>query len=359
VKSLKAIVLAGGTARDGDRGPAGMWARQLVPIANRPLVCHALDMLREAGIEQVAVVSGPETGAKLRQAIEASDSASNGLSYVEHDEQRGLGDALHAAESFLGGAPFVLHLADSLTTRGLRRFVRLEDSDPTDALVLMQDAPAVEAGGVVELTSGRLLGVLKRSAETANDVVPAGVYVFGPRVLDAAQAIPADGQGELGVAAAVEGLLRNGGRVRTQCVDAWWRYRARPEALLEANRLMLEQLPRTAPTALREDIRLEGRVLVHPTAELESVTIRGPAIVGPGASVRHAYVGPYTAIGQGVTIEGAEVENSIILPGATVSHAGCRLEASVVGNRAKVTRDFRLPTALRLCVGDGAEVSLG
>jgi glucose-1-phosphate thymidylyltransferase len=359
VKSLKAIVLAGGRASDGDRGPAGMWARQLVPIANRPLVCHALDMLRAAGIEQVAVVSSPETGAKLRQAIEASDSASDGLSYVEHDEQRGLGDALHAAEPFLGGAPFVLHLADSLTTGGLRRFVRLEDSDPPDdALVLMQHAPAVEAGGVVELTSGRLLGVLKRSADTANDLVPAGVYVFGPRVLDAADDLPADG-GELGVAAAVEGLLRNGGRVRTQCVDTWWRYRARPEALLEANRLMLEQLPRTSPTALREDIRLEGRVLVHPTAELESVTIRGPAIVGPGASVRHAYVGPYTAIGQGVTIEGAEVENSILLPGATVSHAGCRLEASVVGNRAKVTRDFRLPSALRLCVGDGAEVSLG
>jgi glucose-1-phosphate thymidylyltransferase len=141
-------------------------------------------------------------------------------------------------------------------------------------------------------------------------------------------------------------------------VDEWWRYRQRPEALLEGNRFALEGLKGSPVEAQLMDTRIQGAVSIHPTARLESSIVRGPAVIGAGARLRDAYVGPYTSIGDEVVIEGAEIEHSIILPGASISHLGGRLEASVVGPKARVFRDFRLPKALRLNVGEGAEVSL-
>jgi glucose-1-phosphate thymidylyltransferase len=155
-----------------------------------------------------------------------------------------------------------------------------------------------------------------------------------------------------------ERINQLGGNVRPRRVTAWWRFTRGAEAVLEGNRFALESLREVPPRGELIDSRIQGAVSIHPTVRLESSIVRGPAVIGAGVRLRDAYVGPYTSIGNDVVIEGAEVEHSIVMPEASIRHLGGRLEASVVGASARVCRDFRLPRALRLSVGRGAEVSL-
>jgi glucose-1-phosphate thymidylyltransferase len=163
---------------------------------------------------------------------------------------------------------------------------------------------------------------------------------------------------ELELATMTRQMVSNGGYMARREVADWWRYRHGPGALVEGNRFALEGLVGRPVEAALVDTRIQGNVSIHPSAQIESSIVRGPAIIGERARLRDAYVGPYTSIGEAVIIEGAEIEHSIILPGASISHLGGRLEASIVGPKARVFRDFRLPKALRLNVGEGAEVSL-
>jgi glucose-1-phosphate thymidylyltransferase len=184
------------------------------------------------------------------------------------------------------------------------------------------------------------------------------VYVFGPGAIEASRGLGAHASYERDLLAAAQRLTELGGTLDTPRMDEWWRYRHRPDMLLEANRFALEGLKADVGGAQLADTHIQGGVVIDASAQLESSIVRGPAIIGEGAKLRDAYVGPYTSIGANVVIDGAEIENSIILPGATISYLGRRLEASIVGARARVFRDFRLPKALRLNVGEDAEVSL-
>jgi glucose-1-phosphate thymidylyltransferase len=187
----------------------------------------------------------------------------------------------------------------------------------------------------------------------------AGVWVLGPGALDTLGDVDPSGSMELDMARATERLAALGGTVSARQVGDWWRFRGRPDALLEANRFALAGLkPAPLPTGL-VNTHVQGVVKIHPSARLRNAVVRGPAVIGAGACLQDAYVGPYSSIGEDVVIEGAEIEHSIILAGASIRHLGGRLEASVVGPGARVFRDFRLPRAMRLNVGEGARVSLG
>jgi len=177
-------------------------------------------------------------------------------------------------------------------------------------------------------------------------------------VPEALSGIAGTGNWELDVAAVTRVVGDRGGRVSRQGVSQWWRDGVRPGSVLEGNRFVLEGLRGKGVEANLIDSRIEGLVSIHPSARLESSIVRGPAIIGARVELIDAYVGPYTAVGDDVVVEGAEIEHSVILPGASIRHLGGRLEASVVGPKARVFRDFRLPKALRLNVGEGAEVSL-
>jgi glucose-1-phosphate thymidylyltransferase len=225
-----------------------------------------------------------------------------------------------------------------------------------DTTVLVQE-PSHRGGEVVELAPRRFV-MSSGTGNGASDGLPAGAWVLGGGVLEAAAHIPASGSWELEMSTMTRYLGELGGHVSLHQVDEWWRYRKCPDALLDGNRFALEGLQGQPVEAQLLDTRIQGTVCIHPTARLESSIVRGPAVIGAGTCLRDAYVGPYTSIGDNVMIEGAEIEHSIILPGASISHLGGRLEASVIGPKARVFRDFRLPRALRLNVGEGAEVSL-
>jgi glucose-1-phosphate thymidylyltransferase len=350
--SLKALIVP-----PTEPGPGGGCSRQLTSIANRPLLGYALQDLREAGVDEMAAVVDDATASRIREAVAEDGTSDVRVQYLQQAEPLGLRAAIRQAEPFLDGSAFVLHFGDSLASEPLERFVGELRRREVDALVLLRRTGPSDAGTVVELARRKLFGPGSHNGDGASGAAPAGVYLFGPRLLEVVRGVDVPGRGDHGVAQAVELLRESGGRVAIELVEGWWRYDASPEALLEANRLVLERLVADVAGVLRNS-RIEGRVVVAPSARLDSAKVRGPAIIGPNARITDTYIGPYTSIGADVIVEGAEIENSIVMPGATIGFLGRRLEASVVGSGAKVVRDFGLPSGVRLSVGEGAEVSL-
>jgi glucose-1-phosphate thymidylyltransferase len=320
----------------------------LLPVANRPLVAHALDALGRAGVRRTAVAALPALRGLVEEELDHRRTEDLELSWVAHDGNGGLPAALAGLEVFVGNDPFVLHLGDSLSRDSLGSLLQ----GPTAArgtTVLVQQEERDDC--VVDLAP-------RRAGGRADDGTVAGVWVFGSGSLEALRDAPTSGNIEIDLLCGTRRLAELGGRVAFRPVGEWWRFRDRPDVLLDANRFALEGLRAEPVTARLIDTRIQGSVSIHPSARLESSIVRGPAVIGPRAHLRDAYVGPYSSIGPDVMIEGAEVENSIVLAEASIRHLGGRLEASVVGPRAKVFRDFRLPRALRLSVGEGAEVAV-
>jgi glucose-1-phosphate thymidylyltransferase len=316
----------------------------LLPVANRPLLRHALDWLDEAGVREVAVVTSDRLALEARAA--AGDAGTRGLRlrWLRQMPGETFGTSLASLRGFLAGEPFVLHMADSLAKQSLESVVGDVDGDSLEAVFVVREQQ--REGAVIDIGRRRPLGGLGC----------AGVAVLGPRPLDEAAALDAGPGCELELLA--ERLRRLGGRIRTRSATDWWCYDDGAAALLEGNRFALERLTADVPEAAVLDSPIQGIAAIHPTARIERSVIRGPAVIGARARLRDAYVGPYSSIGEDVVIEGAEIEHSVVLPGASIRHVGGRLEASVIGPESRVFRDFRLPRALRLTVGAGAEVSL-
>jgi glucose-1-phosphate thymidylyltransferase len=316
--------------------PLALW-----PVGNQPLVLHALENLIDAGIEEVIVVAPPALAQEVHGLVDETAGGRVDTTNLVSDEGAFV-DALKQAAPFLGIDPFVVHLGDSLTNRGLTDAIHAPHMDGYDALALVEESTS----DVTPLGAGLAS-------------LPAlGIYVFGPGVLDLAAENDGPGDWDVEIASVTEQLAAAGGRVQVCRVRDWWRYQRRPDALLRANRFFLSGIAGGPTDALIENTDLQGPVVVHSTARLTSAVVRGPVIIGAGAEIRDSYIGPYTSIGSDVAIENAEVENSIVLPGASIRHLGGRLEGSIVGRQARVFRDFRLPRALRLNIGEGAEIAL-
>jgi glucose-1-phosphate thymidylyltransferase len=314
----------------------------LLPVGNRPLILHALDELSAAGIHDVAVVSEDEVADEVREVVDAWRHPMQTVTHVAVDSSCGFLCSLKEVGPSLGDEPFLVHLCDSLRHDDLASAIAPTPVGSHDVLALVEALAA-------DVTP---VGAGLASLRTA------GIYVFGPGILELSDDDEPPSRWDAQIAAAAEQLTEAGGEVDVRLVKRCWRYHQRPDILLQANRFFLSGLTPGPTEAWLENTDLQGPVVIDPTARLRSSTIRGPVIIGPDAEISDAYIGPYSSIGRGVVIENAEVEHSIILPGASIRHLGGRLEASVVGADARIFRDFRLPRAFRLNVGEGAEVAL-
>jgi glucose-1-phosphate thymidylyltransferase len=327
-------------------------AHSTVPIANRALLCHALDWLAKSGVREAAVIVRQELAARARAAV-ATGRCDLRLSWVEQHADEPLARVLGNLTGFLDGEPFVLHMSDSLAKQSLRSLIVGRARCDTEALLVVDESGEVELAKVVQLRAAAGGGPARPRPLHNNS---AGVAVLSARAVEAAADLDLDPEDVVG--ALSERLEQRGGRVGTCGVTAWWRFRGGTDALLEGNRFALECACADYDRSQVVSSSIQGAVMIHPEARIGSSVVRGPAIIGARARLRDAYVGPYTSIGEDVVLEGAEIEHSVILPGASISHLGGRLEDSVIGPKARVFRDFRLPRALRLTVGEGAEVCL-
>jgi glucose-1-phosphate thymidylyltransferase len=356
MQQLKGLILSGGKGTRL-RPITHTSAKQLVPVANKPVLFYGIESMANAGIEDVGIIIAPETGEEIRTA--AGDGSRFGvrLSYIVQDEPLGLAHAVLTAESFLDGSPFVMYLGDNLLQGGIEDLVAAFRANQPDALILLTPVPDPEQYGVAELNDGAVVRLVEKPQKPNTDLALVGVYMFKASVHAAARAIEPSGRGELEITDAIQHLVDEGSRVEPHIVKGWWKDTGRLEDMLAANRLVLDTIEARVQGEL-VDSQVDGRVVVEPGARLERSTVRGPAIIGADARLTDCYIGPYTAVGERCEIENAEVEHSILLSGSVVRDLAGRMESSLLGRNVTVGRDRRQPRAYRFMVGDNSEVGI-
>jgi glucose-1-phosphate thymidylyltransferase len=356
MRELKGLILSGGKGTRL-RPITHTSAKQLVPVANKPVLFYGIEAMAQAGIREVGIIIAPETGDEIRTS--AGDGSRFGveLTYLVQDEPLGLAHAVLTAAPFLGDSPFVMYLGDNLLQGGIEELVAAFRAGEPDALILLTPVPDPQHYGVAELQDGAVVRLVEKPPSPQTDLALVGVYMFTPEVHRAAKAIEPSDRGELEITDAIQYLVDQGLRVEPHIVRGWWKDTGRLEDMLAANRLVLDTIEARIDGEL-VDSQVDGRVVIEASARLERTTVRGPAIIGASARLSDCYIGPYTAIGEGCVIKNAEVEHSILLAGATVCDLAGRMESSLLGRNVTIGRDSRQPRAYRFLVGDNSEVGI-
>jgi glucose-1-phosphate thymidylyltransferase len=353
---MKGLILSGGKGTRL-RPITHTSAKQLVPVANKPVLFYGIEAMAAAGIANVGIIIAPETGDEIRAAAGDGSQFGVAITYIEQDEPLGLAHASLTAETYLDGEPFVMYLGDNLLQGGITELVDSFRASAPDALILLTPVDDPQNYGVAELEGDRVVRLVEKPADPATDLALVGVYMFTAGIHDAARAIEPSDRGELEITDAIQYLVDAGRRVEPHIVRGWWKDTGRLEDMLEANRLVLDRIePRVEGELL--DAQCDGRVVVEAGARLERTTVRGPAIIGAGARITDAYIGPYTSIGEGCVISDAEVEHSILLEGSQVTNLEGRMESSLLGRNVKIARGVRQPRAYRFMVGDNSEIGI-
>ena len=354
-EDIKGLVLSGG-AGTRLRPITHTSAKQLVPVANRPVLFYGLDALRAAGIEEVGIIVG-DTHAEIEAAVGDGERFGLRVTYIRQEAPLGLAHAVLTAEEFLGDSPFVMYLGDNLLRDGIAELVADFRVSDADAMILLQRVPDPSSYGVAELDGARVVRLVEKPADPPSDLALVGVYMFTSAILESAKAIRPSGRGELEITDAIQNMIDRDLRVEPHTVTGWWKDTGRIEDMLEANRLILDVIE---PSVRGEviDSTVEGRVVIEPGARVVDSSVRGPAVIGAGALVEHAYVGPYTAISEDVVIRRAEVEHSIFLRGSRLEDLDARVESSLVGRDVTIARSTAKPRAYRFMVGDSSEIGI-
>jgi glucose-1-phosphate thymidylyltransferase len=357
MEALKGLILSGG-AGTRLRPITHTSAKQLVPVANKPVLFYGIEALVDAGIAEIGIVIAPETGDEIRAAVGDGSAFGAQVTYIVQDEPAGLAHAVLTAEEFIGGSPFVMYLGDNLLADGLRGLVASFREEEPDALILLTPVDDPQSYGVAELDGERIVRLVEKPKDPPSNLALVGVYLFAPEIFEAARTLKPSWRGELEITEAIQELIDRGRDVRSEVVRGWWKDTGQLADMLEANRLVLEEIEGRIEGEVDEESRVEGRVVLEPGARLERSVVRGPAVIGAGAHIEDAYVGPYTSIGDGVHVRRSEVEHSIVLAGSVVEDLGTRMEASLLGREVRLTRSAGMPKTLRMLVGDKSEIEL-
>jgi glucose-1-phosphate thymidylyltransferase len=367
---VKALILAGG-AGTRLRPITHTSAKQLVPVANKPILFYGLEAMAEAGIKQVGVIVG-DTSREVMAAVGDGSRWGLEITYLHQAAPLGLAHCVLIAGDFLGADDFVMYLGDNLIRQGVKPFVDRFDADrqasasPTlegspaapVAQILLARVPDPQRFGVAELDGlGHVIRLVEKPAVPASDLALVGVYLFDQTIHRAVRAIHPSPRGELEITDAIQWLIDHGHVVRSDLLDGWFIDTGKLTPLLEANRLVLETLERRVEGSVDGDSRIDGRVVIEPGAIIESSHVRGPAIIGEGTRIVDSFIGPFTAVDRDCVVEHSEIEHSVILAGSRVVNAG-RLEDCLLGKEVEVTRSRRRPRATRLMVGDHCQIDL-
>jgi glucose-1-phosphate thymidylyltransferase len=373
---MKALVLAGGRGTRL-RPITHTSAKQLVPVANKPVLFYGLEAIRDAGITEVGiVVSDPRemlqpdhrTGeqvtvmvnsqAEIRAAVGDGSRFGLRVTYLEQEAPLGLAHAVKIAREYMREEPFVMYLGDNLLKSGITRFVREFERESPDAQILLAHVTTPREFGIAELEGERVVRLEEKPKQPKSDLALVGVYLFDRSIFAAVDAIRPSARGELEITDAIQHLISAGRNVRSHVVEGWWKDTGKVEDLLEANRIVLSDLAADVQGTVDAATQVEGAVRIGPGTVVERSRLRGPLVIGANARITDAYVGPFSAIADGVTITHAEIEHSIVLERSRLEHLPHRVESSLIGRDVVVTASGIRPRAHRLMLGDSSRVEL-
>jgi len=373
---MKGLILSGGRGTRL-RPITHTSAKQLVPVANKPVLFYGLESIRAAGIIDVGIVVSdpremltpdPRTGqsttvmvnsqAEIRAAVGNGAAFGIEVTYIEQEAPLGLAHAVKIARPFIGDQPFVMYLGDNLIKDGITPFVREFQSERPNAQILLAHVKTPSEFGVAELQGDRVVKLEEKPAHPKSDLALVGVYLFDPTVFEAVDAIRPSRRGELEITDAIQHLIDAGRTVRSHVIGGWWKDTGKVEDLLEANRMMLGQIKTEMRGEIDADTQIEGQVRIGPGTVVSHSRLRGPLVIGDGARITSAYVGPFTAIGDGVELDHAEIEHSIVLERSVIRQLAHRVESSLIGRDVVVCGKDSRPRAHRLMLGDSSRVEL-
>jgi len=353
---MKALILSGGRGTRL-RPITHTSAKQLVPIANKPILFYALEAIAEAEIREVGIVVG-ETKQEIREAV--GDGARWGLhvSYIEQEAPLGLAHAVKIAEAFLGDQSFVMYLGDNLVKDGIRSLVEEFKQLQPNSQILLAKVRDPQRFGVAELRNGRVVSLEEKPPNPKSDLALVGVYMFDKTIFEAVRAIKPSPRGELEITDAIQYLIDKGYRVHPHVISGWWKDTGKLEDMLEANRIMLEAITSRVDGEVDESSQLIGKVVVEQGAKIVASAVRGPVIIGKRCQIINSYIGPFTSIYHDTLVQNSEIEHSIILDHSRITDVGGRLEDSLIGKSVEVYRSDGKPKAYRLMLGDSSQVGL-
>lgn len=359
---MKGLILAGGSGTRL-RPITHTGAKQLVPVANRPILFHGLQHMADAGITEIGIVTG-DTGDEIRAAVGDGSQWGVSVTYMPQEAPLGLAHAVLIARDFLGDDDFVMYLGDNLLRDGITRFVegfqanRSSGEGRAAAQILLAPVPDPQRFGVAELgEDGSVVALFEKPEVPPSDLALVGVYLFDPTIHEAVRAIRPSDRGELEITDAIQWLIDSGHRVRHEILAGWWLDTGKLTPLLEANRLLLEIIEASNAGEVDEHSQIEGRVVIDEGAEITRSVIRGPAIIGPGTVVTDSYIGPFTSVDANCEVIGSELEHSIVLAGSRITNVP-RVIDSLIGRDAVVSRSEVRPSANRFLVGDHCQIVL-
>jgi glucose-1-phosphate thymidylyltransferase len=332
-------------------------AKQLVPIANKPVLFYGLEAIKEAGVEDVGIVVG-ETAKEIKQAVGDGSEWGLNVTYIPQEQPLGLAHAVLVSEDYIAGDEFVMYLGDNLIKDGIKGLVDEFRANKPNSQILLARVPEPQRFGVAELEGGKVVRLVEKPEEPASDLALVGVYMFDHNIMDAVRTIKPSTRGELEITDAIQWLIDRGLTVDPHVIEGWWKDTGRLEDMLEANRIMLETLEPRLEGHVDSESRTDGMVVVEKGAEVISSTIRGPAIIGEGTKIINSFIGPYTSIYYGVTITGSEIEHSMILENSKVTGIPGRIEDSLIGQNVEVGRSPLKPAAYRFMLGDNSRVGI-
>jgi glucose-1-phosphate thymidylyltransferase len=359
---VKGLVLAGG-AGTRLRPITHTRAKQLVPVANKPILFYGLEALAAASIKEIGIIVG-DTADEVRAAVGDGSQFGVDVTYIPQEAPLGLAHCVLIAREFLGDDDFVMYLGDNLLEQDLLAFVdgfltaRAGTASRPSAQILLKQVPDPHRFGIAELDDdGMVVRLVEKPSEPRSDLALVGVYLFDCAINDAVRAIAPSARGELEITDAIQWLIDHGHQVRTELLSGWWIDTGKLTPLLEANRLLLEKLAPRVAGRVDGESTLDGRVSVAAGAEIIGSTIRGPVAIGPGARIVNSFIGPFSAIGAECEVINSEVEHSVVMERSQIVDIP-RLEDSLIGREAVVNRSQQRPRALRLMVGDHCQIDV-
>jgi glucose-1-phosphate thymidylyltransferase len=353
---VKGLILSGG-AGTRLRPITHTSAKQLVPVANKPVLFYGLEAMRAAGIREVGIIVG-DTHAEIEAAVGDGARFDLRVTYIPQQAPLGLAHAVLIAEDFLGDEPFVMYLGDNLLKEGISPFVQAFAHSRPDALILLQQVTDPQSYGIAELDGdGGVARLVEKPAQPRSDLALVGVYLFTPAVFASVKAIAPSSRGELEITDAIQHMIGRGLRVEPHRVTGWWKDTGKLDDMLEANRLILSTIERDMRGECL-DCTIEGPVQIGEGSVLQRCTVRGPVVIGRGCRLSDAYVGPYTSISDGVHVEHAEIEHSIILENSRICRLAARMADSLIGRDCLIAHSEALPVAYRFMVGDSSQIGI-
>ncbi len=352
---MKALILSGGKGTRL-RPITHTSAKQLVPVANKPILFYGIEAIKAAGITDIGIVVG-ETKEEIKAAVGDGSKWKAKITYIEQEEPLGLAHAVKISQDFIGKDCFVMFLGDNLIKDGITSLVKEFQKNSPNAQILLAHVPHPEQFGVAELKNDKVVKLVEKPKEPKSDLALVGVYMFDKNIFTAVNNIKPSWRNELEITDAIQYLIDHDFNVHPHIINGWWKDTGKLDDILEANRIILETMQTKVEGKIDNKSKLEGKVVIEKGAEIINSVIRGPVIIGKESKIVNSYIGPFTSVYFGVTIENSEIEHSIILENSKITDIK-RIEDSLVGQNAEILKSKSKPLAYRIMVGDSSRVEV-